>query len=56
MRVNVPFTCQGADVTKGAFDRLYSRRNKNTWSDDENGMFGAFQSSTDDKNMFKIAF
>ena len=25
------------------------------WSDDENGIFGAFRSSKDDKNMFKIA-
>ena len=32
-------------------------RNKNTWSDDSNGMFGTFRSSNDDKiNMFKIAF
>ena len=31
-------------------------RNKNTWSDDENGMFSAFRSSKDNKNMFKIAF
>ena len=36
--------------------RLTLFRNKNTWSDDENGMFGAFQSSKDNKNMFKIAF
>ena len=31
-------------------------RNKNMWSDDPNGMFGAFRSSKDDKNMFKMAF
>ena len=31
--------------------RLTLFRNKNTWSDDENGMFGAFQSSKDNKNM-----
>ena len=36
--------------------RLTLFQNKNTWSDDENGMFGAFRSSKDDKNMFKIAF
>ena len=29
---------------------------KNTWSDDENGMFGAFRSSKDNKHTFKIAF
>ena len=32
--------------------RLTLFRNKNTWSDDENGMFGAFRSSNDKKNMF----
>ena len=36
--------------------RLTLFRNKNTWSDDKNGMFGAFRSSKDNKNMFTIAF
>ena len=36
--------------------RLTLFRNKNTWSEDENCMFGAFRSNKDNKNMFKIAF
>ena len=36
--------------------RLTLFRNKNKWGEDENGMFGAFRSSKDNQNMFKIAF
>ena len=36
--------------------RLTLFRNKNMWGDDQNGMFGTFRSSKDNKNIFKIAF